>query len=157
MAKTTGLSHTTIGRVWFAFGLQPRRTETFKLSPDPLLTDKVRDIMVLYLNPFDHAVVLCVDEESQIQALDWGAPLLPMQPGQAERRTHYYKRHGNTSLFAALDAQAGMVFAETPRRHRSIEFRKFLTGLGCPAEPGRPSNHGQLRHPQNPVDSEVVG
>ena len=126
LAKATGLSHMTISRVWRAFGLRPHRSETFKLSPDPLLIAKVRDIVGLYLHPPDRAVVLCVDEKSQIQALDRTAPLLPMRPGQAERRTHDYKRHGTTSLFAALDAQTGMVFAETHRRHRSIEFRKFL-------------------------------
>jgi transposase len=126
MAKATGLSHMTISRVWRAFGLQPHRTETFKLSPDPLLIEKVRDIVGLYMNPPDHAVVLCVDEKSQIQALDRTAPLLPMRPGQAERRTYDYERHGTTSLFAALDAKAGTVIAETRRRHRSVEFRKFL-------------------------------
>lgn len=126
MAKATGFSHMTISRVWRAFGLRPHRTETFKLSPDPLLIPKVRDIVGLYLNPPDHAVVLCVDEKSQIQALDRTAPMLPMRPGQAERRTHDYKRHGTTSLFAALDAKTGTVIAETHRRHRSIEFRKFL-------------------------------
>jgi transposase len=126
MAKAMGLSHMAINRVWRAFGLQPHRTETFKLSPDPLLVPKVRDIVGLYMHPPEHAVVLCVDEKSQIQALDRTAPLLPMQPGQAERRTHDYKRHGTTSLFAALDAHLGIVLAETHRRHRSIEFRKFL-------------------------------
>jgi transposase len=126
MAKATGFSHMTISRVWRAFGLQPHRTDTFKLSPDPLLIPKVRDIVGLYLNPPDHAVVLCVDEKSQIQALDRTAPLLPLRPGQAERRTHDYKRHGTTSLFAALDAKTGTVLAQTHRRHRSIEFRKFL-------------------------------
>ena len=126
MAKATGFSHMTICRVWRAFHLQPHRTETFKLSPDPLLIPKVRDIVGLYLNPPDHAVVLCVDEKSQIQALDRTAPLLPLRPGQAERRTHDYKRHGTTSLFAALNAKTGTVIAETHRRHRSIEFRKFL-------------------------------
>jgi transposase len=126
MAKATGFSHMTISRVWRAFGLQPHRTETFKLSPDPLLIEKVRDIVGLYMNPPDHAVVLCVDEKSQIQALDRTAPLLPMRPGQAERRTHDYKRHGTTSLFAALDAKTGVVIAQTHRRQRSIEFRKFL-------------------------------
>jgi transposase len=126
MAKATGFSHMTISRVWHAFGLQPHRTETFKLSPDPQLIEKVRDIVGLYLNPPDHAVVLCVDEKSQIQALDRTAPLLPMRPGQAERRTHDYKRHGTTSLFAALDAKTGTVIGEMHRRHRSTEFRKFL-------------------------------
>ena len=126
MAKAMGFSHMTINRVWRAFGLQPHRTETFKLSPDPQLIEKVRDIVGLYMNPPDHAVVLCVDEKSQIQALDRTAPLLPMRPGQAERRTHDYKRHGTTSLFAALDTKTGKVIAETHRRQRSVEFRKFL-------------------------------
>jgi len=129
MAKATGLSHATISRIWHAFGLQPHRSESFKLSPDPLLVPKVRDIVGLYVHPPEHAVVLCVDEKSQIQALDRTAPLLPMRPGQAERRTHDYKRHGTTSLFAALDAQNGKVIGQTHRRHRSIEFRKFLDGI----------------------------
>jgi len=126
MAQATGLSHMAISRIWHAFGLQPHRSQTFKLSPDPLLVPKVRDIVGLYLNPPDHAVVLCVDEKSQIQALDRTAPLLPMRPGQAERRTHDYRRHGTTSLFAALDAKSGNVIGQTRRRHRSQEFRKFL-------------------------------
>ncbi len=126
MAKATGLSHMTIARVWRAFGLQPHRTKTFKLSPDPLLIEKVRDIVGLYLDPPAHAVVLCVDEKSQIQALDRTAPLLPMRPGQVERRTHDYTRHGTTSLFAALNAKTGTVIGQTQRRHRSVEFRKFL-------------------------------
>ena len=126
MAKATGFSHMTINRVWRAFRLQPHRTETFKLSPDPQLIEKVRDIVGLYMNPPDHAVVLCIDEKSQIQALDRTAPLLPMRPGQAERRTHDYKRHGTTSLFAALDTKTGKVIAEMHRRQRSVEFRKFL-------------------------------
>jgi transposase len=135
MAQATGLSHMTIARVWRAFGLQPHRTETFKLSPDPLLVEKVRDIVGLYLDPPDHAVVLCVDEKSQIQALDRTAPLLPMRPGQAERRTHDYKRHGTTSLFAALDAKTGTVIAETHRRHRSREFRTFLDRIDASVPP----------------------
>ena len=116
----------TISRIWHAFGLRPHRSETFKLSPDPQLIDKVRDIVGLYINPPEHAVVLCVDEKSQIQALDRTAPLLPMQPGQAERRTHDYRRHGTTSLFAALDVKTGTVIGETHRRHRAVEFRTFL-------------------------------
>jgi len=135
MAKATGLSAMTISRVWRAFGLQPHRTETFKLSPDPLLIEKVRDIVGLYVNPPEHAAVLCVDEKSQIQALDRTWPLLPMQPGQAERRTHDYKRHGTTSLFAALDVKAGTVLGETYRRHRSIEFRKFLDRIDANVPP----------------------
>lgn len=126
MAKTAGLSHVSIGRIWQSFGLKPHRTETFKLSPDPLLIEKVRDIVGLYLNPPDRALVLCVDEKPQIQALNRTAPLLPMRPGQAERRTHDYRRHGTTSLFAAFDVQTGQVIGQTQRRHRAIEFRKFL-------------------------------
>lgn len=136
MAKASGLSNATISRIWHAFSLQPHRTDTFKLSPDPLLIPKVRDIVGLYLHPPDHAVVLCVDEKSQIQALDRTAPLLPMRPGQAERRTHDYRRHGTTSLFAALDAKTGKVIADTHRRQRSLEFRKFLDRIDAavPAE-----------------------
>jgi len=126
MAKACGLSRMTVSRIWKAFGLQPHRTETFKLSPDPLLIDKVRDIVGLYMNPPDHALVLCVDEKSQIQALDRTQPLLPLRPGQIERRTHDYKRHGTTSLFAALDVKTGKVLGETHQRHRSVEFRRFL-------------------------------
>lgn len=126
LAKATGLSRMTISRIWHAFGLQPHRSETFKLSPDPLLIEKVRDIVGLYLNPPDHALVLCLDEKSQIQALDRTQPLLPLRPGQAERRTHDYKRHGTTSLFAALDVKTSQVIGELHRRHRSLEFRQFL-------------------------------
>jgi transposase len=126
MAKRAGLSNATVSRIWRAFGLQPHRAETFKLSPDPLLVDKVRDIVGLYMDPPDNAVVLCVDEKSQIQALDRTQPMLPLRPGQLERRTHDYKRHGTTSLFAALNVATGNVLGQTHRRHRSIEFRKFL-------------------------------
>ena len=129
MATATGLSRMTISRIWHAFGLQPHRTETFKLSPDPLLIEKVRDIVGLYLNPPEHAVVLCVDEKAQIQALDRTQPLLPMRPGQIERRTHDYTRHGTTSLFAALDVKTSQVIGQLHRRHRSIEFRKFLDAI----------------------------
>ena len=103
MAQRSGLSHNTVSRIWRAFGLQPHRTETFKLSSDPFFIEKVRDVVGLYLNPPDRALVLCVDEKSQIQALDRTRPLLPMRPGQVERRTHDYLRHGTTSLFAALE------------------------------------------------------
>lgn len=126
MARRTGLSRSTINRVWRAFSLQPHRTETFKLSADPLFIEKVRDIVGLYLDPPDRALVLCVDEKSQIQALDRTRPLLPMRPGQVERRTHDYVRHGTTSLFAALNAATGEVIGQCHRRHRSVEFRKFL-------------------------------
>jgi transposase len=126
MAQACGLSRGTVHRIWRAFALQPHRTETFKLSTDPLFIEKVRDIVGLYLHPPERALVLCVDEKSQIQALDRTQPLLPMRPGQVERRTHDYVRHGTTSLFAALDAKTGQVIGELHRRHRAIEFRKFL-------------------------------
>ena len=126
MARRTGLSQSTICRVWRAFGLQPHRSETFKLSADPLFVEKVRDIVGLYMAPPDRAMVLCVDEKAQIQALDRTQPLLPMRPGQVERRTHDYLRQGTTSLFAALDVQTGKVIGQCQRRHRSLEFRRFL-------------------------------
>lgn len=126
LAKRVGLSAMTISRIWGAFGLQPHRSEAFKLSNDPLLVEKVRDIVGLYLDPPDRALVLCVDEKSQIQALNRTQPLLPMVPGQVERRTHDYRRNGTTSLFAALDIATGNVIGELHRRHRSVEFRKFL-------------------------------
>src|SRR5215212_8850517 len=126
MARTSGLSVSTVGRIWRAFGLQPHRSETFKLSTDPFFAEKVRDIIGLYLAPPDRALVLCVDEKSQVQALDRTQPLLPLRPGQAERRTHDYVRHGTTSLFAALDVAAGRVIGRCYPRHRAVEFRKFL-------------------------------
>lgn len=126
MAMATGYAPSTIHRIWKAFGLQPHRSETFKLSTDPLFVEKVRDIVGLYMAPPERALVLCVDEKSQIQALDRSQPLLPMRPGQAERRTHDYKRHGTTSLFAALDVATGAVIGRCYPRHRSSEFRTFL-------------------------------
>jgi transposase len=129
LAKATGLSRMTISRIWRAFGLQPHRRDTFKLSPDPLLIEKVRDIVGLYINPPDHALVFCVDEKSQIQALDRTQPLLPMQPGQLERGTHDYKRNGTTSLFAALELKTSRVIGQLRRRHRAVEFREFLDAI----------------------------
>lgn len=126
MAKASGLSVSTVHRIWRAFSLQPHRAETFKLSTDPLFVEKVRDIVGLYLDPPDRALVLCIDEKSQIQALDRTQPILPMRPGQAERRTHDYKRHGTTSLFAALDVKAGTIIGRCMPRHRAAEFRRFL-------------------------------
>jgi transposase len=130
------LSTLSVGRIWRAFGLQPHRVETFKLSTDPLFVDTVRDIVGLYLNPPDRAMVLCVDEKSQIQALDRTQPLLPMRPGQIERRSHDYQRHGTTSLFAALDIATGRVIGRCYQRHRAVEFRKFLATVeaAVPAE-----------------------
>jgi transposase len=126
MARRCGLSQSAVSRMWRAFALQPHRTETFKLSKDPLFIEKVRDIVGLYLNPPDRALVLCVDEKAQIQALDRTQPLLPLRPGQVERRTHDYTRHGTTSLFAALNTTTGHVIGQCHRRHRAIEFQKFL-------------------------------
>jgi len=126
MAKACGLSQSSISRIWRAFSLAPHRSETFKLSRHPLFIEKVRDIVGLYLDPPDRALVLCVDEKSQIQALDRTAPLLPMRPGQIEHRSHDYARHGTTSLFAALDTKSGELIGQTQRRHRSQEFRTFL-------------------------------
>jgi len=135
MAEATGLNQTAISRIWRAFALQPHRQESFKLSRDPLFLDKVRDIVGLYLDPPDRALVLCVDEKSQIQALERTAPLLPMRPGYAERRAHDYLRHGTSSLFAALDTKTGKIISQLQRRHRSIEFRKFLDTIDANVPP----------------------
>jgi transposase len=126
MARASGLSISTVQRIWRAFGLQPHRLETFKLSTDPDFVAKVRDVVGLYVSPPEHALVLCVDEKSQIQALDRSQPVLPMRPGQPERRSHDYKRHGTTSLFAALDIATGRVIGQCFPRHRASEFRRFL-------------------------------
>lgn len=126
MAKETGMSQSAVSRIWRAFGLQPHRQETFKLSTDPLFVEKVRDIVGLYLDPPVKAMVLCVDEKSQIQALDRTQPILPLAPGIPERRTHDYMRHGTTTLFAALDIATGKVIGKLHRRHRSKEFLSFL-------------------------------
>jgi transposase len=133
LAKASGLSRMTISRIWHAFGLQPHRSDTFKLSPDPQLIEKVRDIVGLYMNPPEHALVFCVDEKSQIQALDRTQPLLPLRPGQVERGTHDYKRHGTTSLFAALELKTSRVIGQLHRRHRSQEFRQFLDAIEAQA------------------------
>ena len=126
MAKAVGLNRRAINRIGRAFGLQPHRRETFKLSHDPLLVDKVRDIVGLYLNPPQHAAVFCVDEKPQIQALDRTQPILPMRPGQVERRTPDYDRYGTTTLFAALNAKTSEVITQFPPRHRAAQFREFL-------------------------------
>jgi transposase len=126
MASEVGLTQSAVSRIWRAFGLQPHRQETWKLSKDPLFIDKVRDVVGLYLNPPERAVVLCVDEKSQIQALDRTAPILPLLPGTPERATHDYKRSGTSSLYAALDVTTGKVIAALHSRHRAIEFKQFL-------------------------------
>jgi transposase len=129
MAAETGLSKSTVGRIWKSFGLKPHQVDTFKISNDPQFVDKVRDVVGLYLDPPEKALVLCVDEKSQIQALDRSAPVLPLMPGMPERRTHDYVRHGITTLFAALDVATGEVYGSIHRRHRAVEFKKFLTKL----------------------------
>src|SRR5215831_1031364 len=129
MARAVGHAPSTVHRIWQAFGLQPHRIETFKLSTDPLFVEKVRDIVGLYMTPPEKALVLCVDEKSQIQALDRTQPVLPMRPGQAERRSHDYTRHGTLSLFAALDVATGKVIGKCFVRHRGREFLKFLREL----------------------------
>ena len=136
MAKRAGMSQTAISRIWRAFGLRPHRVEAFKLSTDPAFVAKVRDVVGLYLNPPDRALVLCVDEKPQIQAAQGTAPALPMRPGQTERRTHDYRRHGTTDLFAALDVKAGTVIGACKRRHRSVEFRAFLDQVERSVPPG---------------------
>ena len=126
LARQVGLSQRAVVRIWHAFGLQPHRSGTFKLSTDPFFVEKVRDIVGLYMNPPQRAIVLCVDEKSQVQALDRTQPILPLRPGLPEQRTHDYERHGTTSLFAALDVATGKVIGECHRRHRHQEFLKFL-------------------------------
>jgi transposase len=126
MAAATGMSQSAVSRIWRAFGLKPHLVDTFKLSPDPLFIEKIRDIVGLYLNPPDAAVVLCVDEKSQIQALDRTAPVLPLLPGVPERRTHDYVRHGTANLYAALNVASGQVITNLTARHRAEEFRRFL-------------------------------
>jgi transposase len=126
MAAESGLSQSAVARIWRAFGLQPHRQDKWKLSRDPLFVDKVKDVVGLYLAPPERAVVLCVDEKSQIQALDRTAPILPMLPGTPQRATHDYKRHGTSSLYAALDITTGEVIGSLHARHRAVEFKKFL-------------------------------
>ena len=135
LAQAVGLSRSTVGRIWRAFGLAPHRSEAFKLSTDPLFVEKVRDIVGLYLDPPARALVLCVDEKPQIQATTGTAPVLPMRPGQPERRTHDYVRHGTRDLFAALDVKAGTVLGEVHARHRSEEFRHFLDTVDAHTPP----------------------
>jgi transposase len=136
MARRSGLSESTIGRIWRKFELKPHLTEGFKLSTDPLFIEKVVDVVGLYHNPPERAVVLCVDEKTQVQALDRSQPVLPMMPGMPERRTHDYARHGTTSLFAAFNIADGTVISELHRRHRAAEYLKFLRAIdkAVPAE-----------------------
>ena len=133
MAAQMRMSQSAITRIWRAFALQPHRAKTFKLSPDPLFIDKVRDIVGLCLHPLHRVLTLCVDEKSQIQALHRTVPLLPMQPSQIERRTHDSRRHGTTSLFAALDVKTGDLIGSCHRRHSSVKFRRFLDQIHAAA------------------------
>jgi len=135
MARTLGLSQTAVSRIWRAFGLQPHRTESFKLSTDPFFVDKVRDVVGLYLDPPERAVVLCVDEKTQIQALNRRQPIFPLLPGTPERRSHDYQRHGTTSLFAALNLATGEVVGSLRKRHRTQEFKQFLEQLDATVPP----------------------
>lgn len=152
MAEHSGLSRSTIGRIWKAFDLKPHRADGFKLSNDPLFVEKVYDIVGLYLDPPESAVVLSVDEKSQVQALSRSQPAFPMMPGMPEKRTHDYFRHGTTSLFAALNVQDGTVIASTHRRHRATEFKKFLTKIDREVPDGLDihvicDNYGTHKHP----------
>ena len=136
MAAKVGISHDTVARIWRTFGLRPHRTSSFKLSPDPLLIEKVRDIVGLYMSPPEHAAVFAVDEKTQVQALERAQPILPMDLGQPERRTHNYLRHGTLDLFAALDVATGKVLARLKRRHRSSDFVDFLRDIDAHIEAG---------------------
>ena len=173
LGDALGLSKATIARIWRTFGLQAHRVETFKLSADPQFVEKVRDIVGLYLNPPNHAIVLSVDEKSQVQALDRTRPLLPLRPGIAARQTHDYIRHGTTSLFAALDVATGKVVGQCYRRHRHQGFLTFLNRLDAQLPPegavhlmpprcavaprgGGAPHHGQLRDPHGPQSDPLV-
>lgn len=152
MAERTGLSKSTIGEIWRKFELKPHRVDHFKLSNDPLFIDKLYDIVGLYLNPPEAAVVLCVDEKSQVQALQRSQPALPMMPGMPERRTHDYVRHGTTTLFAAMNVADGTVITSLHRRHRATEFKKFLTKIDQQVPEGLEvhlicDNYGTHKHP----------
>ena len=153
-----GLSKSTIGRIWKRFDLKPHLQDSFKLSTDPQFVAKVVDVVGLYHHPPEKAVVLCVDEKSQIQALDRSQPVLPMMPGMPERRTHDYYRHGITSLFAAFNIADGTVISRLHRRHRAIEFKKFLVRdrQGGARRARRPPGLRQLRHPQHRRDQDVA-
>jgi len=135
MAKAAGISHTMVGRIWRTFRLQPHRTESFKLSPDPQLVDKIRDVVGLYITPPAHAVVFSVDEKSQIQALQRAQPIVPMDLGQPERRTHNYLRHGTLDLFAALNVATGEVLTRCTAQHRAQDFVAFLRDIDASVEP----------------------
>ena len=154
----TGMSQSAVSRIWRAFGLKPHIVQTWKLSTDPQFIDKVRDVVGLYMSPPENALVLCVDEKSQIQALDRTAPCLPMLPTTPARMTHDYVRNGTTSLFAAFDLASGSVIAQPYRQHRHQEFLKFLKLIdkAVPKDLGPAPGPGQLRHPQDPRDQGMA-
>lgn len=156
LAAEVGLSQTAVVRIWHSFGLQPHRSETFKLSTDPYLVEKVRDIVGLYVNPPQHAIVLCVDEKSQMQALDRTQPILPLRPGLPEQRTNDYERHGTTSLFAALDIATGKVIGKCHRRHRHQEFLKFMRTVDASVPPDAGEIHLVLDNYGTHKTPEVV-
>ena len=159
MADKLGISNSSVGRIWRALGLKPHRSETFQLSTDPLFVEKVRDVVGLYMNPPDNAVVLCVDEKSQIQALNRTQPMLPLRPGQAARGTPEYQRNGTTTLFAALDKATGNVIGKCFARHRAVEFRKFLneTRRNVPPQLDVHIIVDNVRDAQRPDHQAVVG
>ena len=159
MAARAGVSPATVQRIWSARGLQPHRVETFKLSNDPRFEEKLVDVVGLYLNPPENAIVLCMDEKSQIQALDRTQPSLPIKPGRAGTMTHDYKRNGTTTLFAALDVLTGSVIGQCLPRHRHVEFLKFLRTIDreVPKRLRDPSDPRQLRHPQPPQRQGLAG
>jgi putative transposase len=159
IARQTRLSKSTVHRIWQAFGLQPHRQRHFKLSSDPFFVEKVRDIVGLYLHPPENAVVLCVDEKSQIQALERTQPLLPMGLGYVEGVTHDYRRHGTTTLFAALDTAKGTVIAPCRKRHRHQEYLDFLRQMekNVPSKMGIPRDRGQLQHAQASAREALAG
>ena len=158
MAKKAGLSQTAIVRIWRAFGLQPHRVENFKFSEDPQFVEKVRDIVGLYLHPPNRAIVLCVDEKSQVQALNRTQPILPLAPGVPARQSHDYERHGVTSLFAALDVARGVTISNCYRRHRHQEFLRFLNDVDGNLPRGLEVHLVmELRHPQGEQSASLVG
>ena len=154
LAEAVGLSQSAVVRIWHSFGLQPHRSETFKLSTDPFLVEKIRDITGLYLNPPDRAIVLSIDEKSQVQALDRTQPILPLRPGLPEQRTSDYERHGTTSLFAALDVATGKVIGRCHRRHRHQEFLQFMDLVDCKLPADAQEVHVVLDNYGNPQDPQ---
>lgn len=158
MARAAGMSQSAVSRIWRAFGLKPHLVDTFKLSADPLFVDKVRDVVGLYMNPPDHAVVLCVDEKTQVQALNRTQPIFPMLPGVPQRQSHDYQRNGTIDLYAALNLATGAITHQLTPQHRAVEFKKFLTLIdrSVPLGPRRPRRDRQRLDAQDTGDPQVV-